>query len=146
VLNSSCGPTTFQEKKNKIDLEFVELVQLFEKEQHENVDVDISFKKLELPTVGLCWQQVQDDFKQGIEIEIDPDFWFSSSDVKKEELLFHELGHCILNRDHDNSRLYYSIPKSVMYPYVFEWAYKDHRSYYVDELKNPNALLTDYLN
>jgi hypothetical protein len=145
ILNSSCGVKSPSQRKTIIDPEFVDLVELFEKEQNENVDIDISFKELDYPTVGLCWWQTRSASRQGIEIEIDPDFWFESSDVKKEELLFHELGHCILNRDHLDEKINYYVPKSIMYPYVFGYAYTKYRSYYVDELKNLDVLLTDYL-
>jgi len=146
LLSSGCGQIEHK-RQNNIDPEFSRLVDLFEQEQSEVVDIDITFKDIDYPTVGLCWSQTYSNGeKQGIEIEIDPDFWFASSEMKKEELLFHELGHCILNRDHEDEMLYQRIPKSVMYPYVFEWAYERYRSYYVDELKNTNVLLTDYLN
>jgi hypothetical protein len=147
LLNSACGPLPYTEKKSKIDPEFIKLVELFEKEQNKNVDVDISFKSLDEPTVGLCWSETyHNGEKKGIEIEIDPDYWFSTTETRKEVLLFHELGHCILDRGHEEEKLYYNIPKSIMFPTVFERSYLLYRSYYVEELKNPNTLLTDYVN
>ena len=82
----------------------------------------------------------------GLEINIDPEFWAIASDVEKEEVVFHELGHCILGRDHEETVLEEGIPKSIMFPYVFEWEYQNYRSYYVAELKNENTVLTDYMN
>jgi hypothetical protein len=144
LLSSGCG--SYTQKQNTIEPEFQQLVDLFELEQNITVNVDVVFKKIDYPTVGLCWSNISNNQKKGIKIEIDPDFWNKSSDMKREELLFHELGHCVLNRDHDDSIIHYTIPKSVMYPYVFENAYKKYRSYYVEELKNTNALLTNHLN
>lgn len=144
LLSSGCG--SYSESlnpKNNIDPEFNSLVQKFEQEQNETVYVDITFKKIEPPAVGLCWRY--EESKTGVSIEIDPDYWFSTTETKKEVLLFHELGHCILGRDHEEEKLYYTIPKSIMFPYVFETSYLLYRSYYVDELKNTNTLLTDYL-
>lgn len=145
LLNSGCGSGLAQ-KKHVIDPEFLQLVDLFELEQEVIVDIDIEFKKIDYPTVGLCFYSVGlDNKKHGLNIQIDPDFWNKSSNEQREELLFHELGHCILGRDHIETMLKYNTPKSVMYPYVFESAYKKHREYYVNELKNPKVLLTDYL-
>ena len=31
---------------------------------------------------------------------IDKSYWDNASDLEKEFLVFHELGHCVLNRDH----------------------------------------------
>lgn len=37
------------------------------------------------------------------EVTIDQTFWNNSSEVYKEFVVFHELGHCVLLRDHDES-------------------------------------------
>ncbi len=37
------------------------------------------------------------------EILISEDFWNSATELNKEFLVFHELGHCILGRSHDDS-------------------------------------------
>jgi hypothetical protein len=145
LLSNACGSYTETiVTKNTIDPEFVSYVKKFEQEQNEDVYVDVTFKKIEPPAVGLCWRY--EDTKTGVSIEIDPDYWFSATETKKEVLIFHELGHCILGRDHEEEKLYYTVPKSLMFPYVFETPYMLYRSYYVDELKNPNTLLTDYVN
>ena len=36
-------------------------------------------------------------------VTIDQEFWSRSSDLFKEFVVFHELGHCVLLRDHDES-------------------------------------------
>ncbi len=144
LLNSACGQ--YAQKKHTIDSEFLQLVDVFELEQNVTVDIDITFKKIERPAVGVCWYNKNNNKMNGLSIEIDPTFWNGASDDEREELLFHELGHCILGREHDETKLYLNIPKSIMYPYVFGWAYKKYRSYYVEELKNTNALLTNHLN
>jgi len=38
-------------------------------------------------------------------IEVNPRVWSDLSDITREILLFHELGHCILYKDHDDSQL-----------------------------------------
>jgi hypothetical protein len=37
------------------------------------------------------------------EVTIDKSFWNNSSDLYKEFVVFHELGHCVLLRDHEES-------------------------------------------
>lgn len=73
-------------------------------------------------------------------IDIDPTYWNSISSLGKENLIFHELGHCAMNLDHNENRIELedeSIPESIMYPYVFgmNWYYKSFRNYYIKELK-----------
>ena len=69
--------------------------------------------------------------------------------VQLETLIFHELAHCILGRDHDMSLLPKGDPKSIMYtgdltmysPCVYALADSCNRfyrrGYYIDELFNP---------
>lgn len=33
-------------------------------------------------------------------VRIDADFWEGANDLEREYVVFHELGHCLLNRDH----------------------------------------------
>ena len=48
--------------------------------------------------VGLCSTHAEK------EIRIDKDFWERSSDLSRELIVFHELGHCFLDRRHNNQR------------------------------------------
>lgn len=133
-------------KTHYIEPEFEYFVDLFELEQNVDVNIEIKFAKLELPAVGMCYYyQYENGTREFVNIEIDPDYWQLTSETKKEVLLFHELGHCVLGRDHDEQRIYYTVPKSIMYPYLFDSAFRTHRSYYVEELKNPKTLFTNYL-
>ena len=73
-----------------------------------------------------------------------------------EALLFHEMGHCILGRSHDTSRLPIGVPKTMMYPNdatvyspcVYhlddscDLVYR--RAYYLDELFNPATPVPDW--
>lgn len=148
-FNAACGQPESPEitkKQSYIEPEFEYFVSIFELEQNVNVDIEMKFAKLEYPSVGMCYyHQYQDGTREFVNIEIDPDYWQSTSETRKEVLLFHELGHCVLGRDHDEQRIYYTVPKSIMYPYLFEQAYQTHRSYYVEELQNQKILFTDYL-
>ena len=141
----ACGqPET--EKQAYIEQEFQYFVDLFELEQNIKVNIEMKFAKLELPAVGMCYYyQYEDGSREFVNIEIDPDYWQRTSEIKKEVLLFHEMGHCVLGRDHEKQKLYHTVPKSIMYPFLFEEAYKNHRNYYVEELQNQKILFTDYL-
>lgn len=64
------------------------------------------------PYCATCNSKSLDPKMQKI-ISINPDkCWLN--DFAKEALIFHELGHCILGRDHDNALLPNGDPKSMM--------------------------------
>ena len=95
------------------------------------------FTTLDVPTVGLCTS-----YSEGLrKIEIDPTFWAKSNPLTREQLIFHELGHCVLNLDHNSNMIDLheagQIPESIMYPYVFgdQPYYEEYRNYYLKELK-----------
>ena len=78
------------------------------------------------------------------------------NDAQLEALIFHELGHCILGRPHDNSLMPKGDPKTIMYPdditlyspcvYSIgnpcDLTYR--RPYYIDELFNPPTPVPDW--
>lgn len=53
------------------------------------------------------------------EIKIDTQTWGQIDADAQEALIFHELGHCVLNRGHDTDIMNDGNPNSYMYPYVF---------------------------
>jgi hypothetical protein len=71
------------------------------------------------------------------------------SELSKEILIFHELGHAILLRHHDNSRLPNGDWKSIMTGanwtifdyYIFN---SQKREYYLDELFNPSTQVPEW--
>lgn len=60
---------------------------------------------------------------------------------EREQLIWHELGHCVLGRDHDATHLNNGYPTSIMYPVVFGPAemryYHAHKDYYERNLFIP---------
>lgn len=72
-------------------------------------------------------------------IIVDQKFWNRTdiTDIQRTELLFHELGHCILGRKHD-TRIYHNLPESLMYPNLVSMSYfimyRANEEYYFDEL------------
>lgn len=125
----------------KIESEFIPYVERFEQQIGVNVQMDISWGNLVDPIVGVCIKYT-DGYK---EIQINQTAWNNYEEFNKEEVIFHELGHCILDRDHDTNLITeYEIPKSIMYPYVLDRVYDDYRSYYLEELKNSETDWTLY--
>lgn len=74
------------------------------------------------------------------EIIIDSEFWsIAESEFRKEWVILHELGHCILNRDHDDEMLSPFVPKSIMVSMAPGLAHKlledgNDYEYYMNEL------------
>ncbi len=67
---------------------------------------------------------------------IDEYFWAGSSEGYRQEIIDHELGHCILNRDHNNAVLPNGWPASIMNAYLFNPQVIDNnKQYYFHELK-----------
>jgi hypothetical protein len=80
------------------------------------------------------------------------------NDLQLEALIFHELGHCILGREHTNELLPNGDPKSIMTPgkidlyspCVYQFGdenpcnYTFKRDYYLDELFNPDTQVPDW--
>lgn len=61
--------------------------------------------------------------------------WKNGSDTLREMLVFHELGHCLLGRSHDNARLSSGQPESLMNAVLFdEKTYLANRDQYLKEL------------
>lgn len=76
-------------------------------------------------------------------ITINTKFWKSASvsNSAREQLMFHELGHCVLGRPHNSQTVFASdssytpIPVSIMHPYHLSRAfYEGNYSQYLSEL------------
>ncbi len=93
--------------------------------------VSLSFRYFFGTAIGLC------RFTGGPrnQVELSTSAWTSGSDTFREMLLFHELGHCLLGRDHKNSKLSNGQPESVMNSYIFDTRiYTANRDGYLKEL------------
>ena len=53
------------------------------------------------------------------EMVIEQSYWDNAGDYGKEELIFHELGHCVFNLGHDESLRDNNCAASIMNPYLF---------------------------
>ncbi len=72
-----------------------------------NVDLDLEtmqvyavFEEIGESTGGRCSYTATSPHK----VSIDPTYWTEASETEKTFLVFHELGHCALGLDHDDSK------------------------------------------
>jgi len=87
-------------------------------------NLHIKFNEIEKPVVGRCYP-----YSGVVLIEIDPVFWESAGVINQEILMYHELGHCILNRTHEIDAV------SIMAPRLISSAvYLYYKEEYLEEL------------
>lgn len=101
----------------------------------DNIE-DLSEEK-NFVTVGICYTNTIINIT-GPYIVLRRKSWNYLTPVEREQLLFHELGHCILEREHDETKIEFRgrrIPTSIMYPHILdEIDYREDRERYIDEL------------
>lgn len=80
-------------------------------------------------------------FQNHRDVVIDQSFWDRASHLTREYIVFHELGHCFLFRDHLESclanRTYASIMRSGTVTGCRDNYNLQTRGYYIDELMDP---------
>lgn len=83
-------------------------------------------------TIGYCVK----DLIGGMTIKIHTPTWIAMNDYEREQLIFHELAHCLIGREHC-SKIDNNGPISIMYPQGLDGQYyKTYREELVDELFN----------
>lgn len=154
ILFTSCGLNAHLDKKKKpvgfvrqfstTDTTFTAYVKKFE--DHAKIktgnmnyqvnDIPINFGDTEDEQfVGVCF--TYSDGKR--EIIIKADWWNRSSLSSRESLIFHELGHCALDRDHNDETIInekgQTLRASIMHPSIVSSAnYTEYYDGYVHEL------------
>lgn len=99
-------------------------------------DVNVVFERLEEPFAGLCTVGMNSTIKIDTEFYLD----YENDNLAIEELMWHELSHCVFYMEHDNRTgkvgIYDNVPLSIMYPYVFgmDYSYKENLEYYRNEI------------
>lgn len=111
-----------------VDPQLAVYVQRFEQALGKKTRFSIQFGKLDEGLVGVCI-----DYGDNVEIKISDYHWPDLDEAHREEVMFHELGHCELGRGHVNG-IANGRPISVMYPMNFGDEYAEHRDYYIKEL------------
>ncbi len=86
-------------------------------------------------TVGVC--RVWTNGKR--EVLVNRAWWNSKGTLPRRLLIYHELGHCSFDRDHEDRDYSNGMPFSIMKPIlnpVITW-YTSHANYYLGEMTSP---------
>jgi Putative phage metallopeptidase len=117
--------------------EFEKYVTKFE--QEFNIDtfgIPVHFKEMEGTEVGVCYYF---HIKYWRSIGIKKEYWESVSDVDREILMYHELGHCVMGLEHDDTLFDvgpFNINNSLMNSYTIpDVFYINFRQHYIDDLR-----------
>lgn len=123
-------------KKAQTNPIFNEFVNSFQAEFNKRVSVPIVLKAIDKQNAGVCLV-----YSNGYrEIQINSLYWDSYSHEQREQLIYHELGHCVLNKDHNNGHLpESSCPMSIMRSFMFNSyeineCYLPEHNHYMEEL------------
>ena len=118
------------------DPTFASYVEDFEgRNNNTKVEVPIVFKDLDPKYAGICYRTFTEKGLVGDRIEIDIKNWKSMSEYQRINLIFHELGHCVLNRDHVVSSSVLLCPTSFMDPTVMSTScIEQHYEDYMKEM------------
>lgn len=119
--------------------EFATFIRIFKMEaeyRHVHTKIDrvkitmVDAKQLDMKdAVGVCHTATG-------KIDILKPYWDQANFTQREILIMHELGHCALDLDHDNSEGFFG-PNSIMRSEVLNPSYyNDFRKNLVDELFN----------
>lgn len=141
---SACAPKEKQhESFLQVDSSFQAYVSNFEQVAADEgtpltiTDLMVAFGPTSsLNETGVCeWAE-----NETPRIIVNQRIWNTLSDDDRQEVIFHELGHCVLRRVHQNGEMpayggVTNIPVSVMYPYrISGTIYRDYMDHYHGEL------------
>lgn len=134
LIASGCGrPVTSASQYGAFDSYVENFKAEASRQQVATSHKPLRFEVGSLPTgkVGLCTSE----FDSAL-ITIDPTAWAKMSSARKEALVFHELGHCLLNRPHDDKWVGDEHrPSSVMNTFLLSGiVYSEHRQTFLNEL------------
>lgn len=149
----SCGDDTIQNTSDayantNIHPEFVRFVDSFLSEaKRRDIEVDISSRELEIQfgaveNTGDVLGSCNRDNHHIIVSEVD---WNNLSENHREVLIFHELGHCMFDRDHKSDKLRNGEVASIMFPSIQGKFFGARRTYYMNEFFNPQIAEPDWV-
>lgn len=127
--------TYYYESPDKYSKRYYEYKQVYQTYCQDHPRIRIVVEHLPDNTVGYCSYGSGENL-----IELDADYWGEAPEYEKEQLVFHEMGHCDLYRkvhtegvvNMFNGAL---IPKSIMKSEgMIELDYKVYHDYYMKEL------------
>lgn len=112
------------------------IVEEFERHWGRKVTVPIIFSPVRLSetTTGVCFGFQSPKFTRII--VLDEQYWETISYWYKEAIIFHELGHCELDLEHDEEKVstwYDDRPRSIMHPFNHSY-YRYFRDEYIEQM------------
>lgn len=130
-----CGSTSTNKEP-----EFMKYVTMFVAQYPVNVnDIPIHFTSefQDTRTIAIC--RIDDDtLVTSLQIQVDRKEWASLSEFGRFWTIFHELGHCALNRSHTEATYADGCPTSIMNPEydsnTSEGCYNRHSAEMIKEL------------
>ncbi|MHA1676038.1 MAG: hypothetical protein ACTSU6_02555 [Candidatus Njordarchaeales archaeon] len=131
LLLSACAKSKDPRKNTTSNQDFIPYIQEFESYLGYQIqDIPINFMDLDTH-VGVCRS-----YSRGYrEIHVDPTYWAKISEKQRINLIFHELGHCSLNLDHDYQILGDGCPNSFMYKSISDnFCLDKYYDHYIEEM------------
>ena len=126
---ASCGDLS---KYGFVEIEFQPYMSCFNKNSRQiRNDLIITFNP-NLKAVGVC--KLREN-----KIEINNYEWINSTSYQKEFILFHELGHCVLMRNHNDNYFNYM---NTFYP--AHETIKQYRQVLYDDFFGPDNKICEY--
>lgn len=95
-------------------------------------ELTVKFSDLGPRYCGMCTHSTTNNPKL---IEIDHMCWDDEDDLTREELMFHEFGHCLMDKGHNDNLRPDGTPVSIMYSYIIGSSlYSKYYKEYINEL------------
>lgn len=143
--STACGGVevdTTSYRGGSVERAFVPYLKSFERDCGKKVDIHIRFSYIDTKNIftghniiGYCWP-IYPKF-----VTIDLKWWANHpSKTMREELIYHELGHCILYRMHNDKKDKYGNKASIMHSagLMSSYQYKNNKKKYIKELCGKN--------
>jgi len=100
----------------------------------KDYQMNYEFKKMEGEIIALAYGMNDDKV---IDIKVDPEKWYNSSSANKWYILYHELGHDILNLKHgQGGRMMFNYPTKI---YSWEEFFHDRDNMFLEVFNNVNT-------
>jgi hypothetical protein len=107
---------------------FKTYIELFEFYYGKKTTSGMQFRELDEGIVGTCYHGTKS-------IAISPEYWKYALESEKIVLIFHELAHCELGRDHLEDIFTDGCPQSILYPSVLSrYCFDKHQLHYFNEV------------
>jgi len=116
LIATGCGDGCGE---NLVDPEVQEFVTLFEDDYGVTVDYEVRIVDEELTDKPNVLATCKTSTKNGNVVKIERSFWDDNVYRRRKALVYHELGHCSFNLEHNDALIYVAIPTNAG-PYVTE--------------------------